>query len=261
VTFQTCKTTALAAAIVGTLAVSPVMAQETSDSSSELDGWDFTIAPYLFAAGLEGDVAAFGLPTVSVDASFGDIADNLEMALAAYGEARRDRLGIYLDFLYLDIETSENITPGPFFTGVTLSAQTLIVTPMIEYRVYDRDGATLDSMAGARIWDVDVGLNVSSGLLAGVNASDGDSWADPVLGLKGQMEITDKLTLGGWGMVGGFGANSDFMWDAYLNANYAFVDWFALELGYRGLGVDYQDGGFVFDVTMSGPMIAAVFTF
>ncbi|TIT60522.1 MAG: hypothetical protein E5W63_13900, partial [Mesorhizobium sp.] len=36
-------------------------------------GWTYSIAPYFWAAGLSGDVTQFGLPTVHLDASFGDI--------------------------------------------------------------------------------------------------------------------------------------------------------------------------------------------
>lgn len=37
------------------------------------EGWTFALAPYLWAAGLSGDVVKFGLPAVDVDSSFSDI--------------------------------------------------------------------------------------------------------------------------------------------------------------------------------------------
>ena len=51
-------------------------------------GWTFTFSPYFWVAGLEGDMAQFGLPSVSVDASFSDLFDHLDFAAATMAEAR-----------------------------------------------------------------------------------------------------------------------------------------------------------------------------
>jgi hypothetical protein len=49
--------------------------------------WTFTIAPYLWAAGLQGDIGLFGRQPVHVDMSFGDIFDNLRFGGMVVGEA------------------------------------------------------------------------------------------------------------------------------------------------------------------------------
>ena len=65
----------------------------------------------------------------------------------------------------------------------------------------------------------------------------------------------------GWGIIGGFGAGSKFMWDVMGGLGYAFTESSSIVAGYRGLGVDYRNDGFVFDVIQHGPIIGAVFKF
>lgn len=88
-------------------------------------------------------------------------------------------------------------------------------------------------------------------------------WVDPFIGLRARCELTDHLYVVAKGDVGGFGVSSDFTWQCYgamgchLNKGKSA----AVELGYRHLGVDYQDGGFVYDVALSGVMLSFGFKF
>src|SRR4051812_44657979 len=59
--------------------------------------WTFTLAPYVWAAGLQGKVAQFGLPEVDVDATFGDILKHFDIGVMAAGEVRHDRFSIATD--------------------------------------------------------------------------------------------------------------------------------------------------------------------
>jgi hypothetical protein len=49
-------------------------------------------------------------------------------------------------------------------------------------------------------------------------------------------------------MIGGFGAGSDVTWDLLGSVGYQWNERFAIVAGYRALGVDYDDDGFVYDV-------------
>jgi hypothetical protein len=51
------------------------------------------------------------------------------------------------------------------------------------------------------------------------------------------------------------------MWDVMGGVGYRFTDSFSTLLGYRALGVDYRDDGFVFDVVQQGPILGLVFRF
>ena len=80
-------------------------------------GWTFAIAPYLWASGLSGDVASFGLPTVALNADFGDILSNLDLAAMAMAEARYDRFSVFGDVMYTKISSGKATPKGILATG------------------------------------------------------------------------------------------------------------------------------------------------
>ena len=84
---------------------------------------------------------------------------------------------------------------------------------------------------------------------------------DPVVGLKGRLELGSDFYLTGWGIIGGFGVSSKFMWDVMGGLGYQFSDTFSMLAGYRGLGVNYRNDGFLYDVVQNGPILGFVFRF
>jgi hypothetical protein len=84
------------AAVLALGAGGPAGAQDTAATAA--GGWSFGLTPYIWFASLKGDVATLsGLPPVSVDADFGDIIENTDIALMLAAEARRGRFGIVTD--------------------------------------------------------------------------------------------------------------------------------------------------------------------
>ncbi len=79
--------------------VSPLLTQDPKPAEVP-EGWTFSIAPYLWMAGISGETAQFGLPTVDIDADFGDILRHLDFAFMAAGEARYDRFSVIGDVIY-----------------------------------------------------------------------------------------------------------------------------------------------------------------
>jgi len=68
----------LAMSLAGTI----ILFLPASGLADENGGWSFSFTPYIFAVGLEGDVAT--LPpaaSAEVDVPFSDILDNLDLAL------------------------------------------------------------------------------------------------------------------------------------------------------------------------------------
>src|SRR5262249_61422997 len=67
-------------------------------------GWQVTVIPYLWAAGLSGDVTVRGV-TVSPDASFIDVLQASDSILGFQGhlEVTRGRLGGFADLFYMKL--------------------------------------------------------------------------------------------------------------------------------------------------------------
>lgn len=223
--------------------------------------WQITIAPYLWMAGLNGDTAVFGFPEVEVDQSFSDILKALDIGAMAVTEIRYGRFGLFTDLIYAKVSDSSATPFGILADSAELTSQTLTFTAAPEFRIVDGQRGSLDVMAGARLWWVDNDLSFSGGVLDGVSASDSETWVDPIIGAKGRFDLTSKVFVNGWAMAGGFGVSSDFTWDLMGGLGYQFNRTFSAELGYRAMGVDYEDDGFVYDMVQHGPITGLIVRF
>ncbi len=222
-------------------------------------GWTFSVAPYFWAAGLSGEVGQFGLPPVDVDASFSDIFDHLDFAAMAIAEARYDRYSIFGDIMYSKISGSAGTPRGILASSATVSSETFAGLIGAGYALIDTEAARLEVVGGARVWSVDNDISFSGGILDGVSVSDGATWVDAMAGLRGNYSITPKVYLTGWGLVGG--GEADLDWDVAGAIGYRFNDKVSAVAGYRALGVDYSNDGFVFDVVEQGPILGLVVRF
>jgi hypothetical protein len=127
------------------------------------------------------------------------------------------------------------------------------------YTVLRDQSSYLDVVAGIKIWDVSSELSFNGGLLDGVSRSDGATWVDGVVGLRGNYFVTPHLYLTAWGYVGAGAADID--WDVAGGLGYKFNDRFSAVAGYRALGVDYDKDGFAFDAVQQGPIAGLVIHF
>lgn len=238
--------------------------QETGQeppSTPASSGWSFGFAPYLWASGMEGDVATLPpAPPAQVDAGFDDILESMDIAFMGIAELRKDRFGVLADLLYMKL-SADGETPGPLFNGADLDLEAFIGTFEGSYRAVESDLGHLDLLAGVRVWSVTTELTLGAGLLPARQREDSETWVDPVIGVQGRLDLGSGFHLMGMGNVGGFGVASDITWDVFAGLGYQANDWFAPVIGYRHLEVDYDKGDFLFDVEMSGPLIGGVLRF
>jgi hypothetical protein len=232
------------------------------------DEWTLTVAPYFWAAGIDGDVGIFGQDPVNIDESFGDILKDLKFGAMALTELSNGTWGVFVDVIYAKTEADGSATRTIGGVPVALSASvgtsSFTGTIMGEYRIYTEPTATVDLMAGARIWDVDndidLALTAGGAPIAAFSGSDGATWVDPIVGAKARYNIDESWYLTGFAAIGGFGAGSDVTWDLLGGVGYQYNDWLSFT-GYRALGVDYDKDGFDYDVVQHGPILGTVMKF
>lgn len=232
-------------------------------ASDGMDSWEFNIAPYAWLAGQKGTVATLpGLPSADIDISFSDdILGNINGALMLLGEARKGSFGFAMDVAYTDIE-SDSAIPGQYFTTLTSRTKNWMVSAGGFYRFFNKEQSFLDGMAGVRYWSVDSDLTLSGGPLGSYAIDNSEDWFDPVVGIKGMTRIgASKFFVNGFFIIGGFGAGSDFMWDANLNLGYQWTETFSTTVGYRYLDVDYERGDFLYDVSQDGIILGLSWRF
>lgn len=222
-------------------------------------GWTFTVAPYFWMAGISGDTAQFGLPEVHMDADFGDVLSNLDFAFMAAGEARYDRFSVFGDVIYTKLGADASTPAGILADSVDVTSKTFAGLLGVGYSVLESPSGHLDIVGGVRVWSVDTTIGFSGGLLDGREGDDGDTWVDGIAGLRGNYFFTPEFYMTGWGLIGAGGADID--WDVALALGYKFNDKVSAVAGYRALGVNYSNDGFVFDAVQQGPIIGVAFHF
>lgn len=216
--------------------------------------WSAQVTLYGWGAGVGGDFTPFtGAPTLSFDKSLSEVLEDLDAAFFATGLARRGNLVFFGDLTYTSSSRSGLIPPGLPATGeVTLKSITLAAG-----RRFDAGGGTtVDLLGGLRGWDIDGAITTP-----GPSIAPSASFIDPILAVRVNTPLSDRWSVLSYADIGGFGAGSDFTWQAAVTANWQARDNLWLSVGWRHLAVDYSDGGTVFDGAMSGPLVGLTLQF
>jgi len=257
-----------------------MLPQEAPPVAAERPNWALQVTPYMWAAGLDGHISPFQRgPTVSVDKSFSDVLDDLNLGGFVNIWGRYDRFVLSGDVMYVDTTDSHAAGPLPAFQipglgvpippGASVKADVdtkeFMATLQGGYRVVDTPEFTLDALGGARFWYIsnDITVTASHPAIGSRTASHRESfgWVDPVVGLRAFIPVTEKVSIQAQADIGGFGAGSDLTWSVLATLNYNFSDHLSASAGYKVLDVDYDHNGHVFDTRLSGPVLGATYRF
>lgn len=266
----------LSCALFAAVCTAPAGAQESlPEGRTSAEGWQFSIAPYVWGVMINGDVTIAGAET-SVDTGIIEIIEDSDSIFAFQGhfEVMKGKFGAYLDGTYLDVGVDSDVGP----VDVDSDTQVISADFAAFYRVLDRplgaapsgdDGRRLrlDVIAGARYTSLDVDLGVSAGPLS-TSFDNGKNWTDPIVGGRVIYDLTDRLVLLSRSDIGGFGAGSDFTWSGLATLGYRFELFGAQAMalgGYRALYQDFEEGSglnkFAWDLWLHGPIIGMVVKF
>lgn len=216
------------------------------------------VTGYLFGSAIEGRVSSTpALPPANIDLSFSDILEDLDFGFMTAVEVRKGRLGFVGDLMYSHVSPSATV-PGPLPLSGTLDQKSLTLQGNILYRLQETDALSLDLGAGLRYWNI---KNVGTVSPGPIGFSHRETWVDPVVVARMTARLDGPWSVTLAGDVGGSGAGSDLTWQLLGTINYQKNDRFTFRVGYRVLSVDYDRGGFVYDVTMQGPVIGVSMSF
>lgn len=219
--------------------------------------WRSDLAVYLWGSGLDGTVG-IGEREADVNMSFSDILDDLQFgAMAGYSASNGD-WAFMADAVIANVGVTERGEQG------ILRADVDVDVTILEADLGWEASDTFRLFAGARYVDLSSDLEVRIANQT-FRASGGESWVDPVVGLRWSTPPGSRWSFWLRGDVGGFGVGSDLSWNAVASAAYHFNDRIALGLGYRILDIDYDDGTgasrFRYDVQQSGIVSGLIFSF
>lgn len=275
----------------------------TTPDGVSTSGWTLQFTTYGWVPWLTGEAKIAGR-SFDVDVGPQDIFKNLDWsqipAWMSYMEARNGRLSLFNDIVYSKIAGSAD-----FAKTVTRRVATLTLGGEIEadyeqatveagaaYEVWSSGshgsaGVTaIDVLAGIRYWHQEASLsaNVNATLsiegprgLIGLSRSGNRvfaksgsvDWVDPIVGARLRHQVAPGQELVLRGDIGGFGAGSDFSWQAIGTYNWQMCTVGSLVLngyaGYRALQVDYEQGSglkeYKYDVLQHGPVFGLTTNF
>jgi hypothetical protein len=242
-----------------------IFALSTVPASAD-DSWQFRLTPYLWFAGLKGDLATIpGSPPASIDISPSQAIEDTEVGLMLLFDAKRGRHGVFADFLYTDVRSDEDLLPPPIALTLRSVSKTTILSLAYQYELHNEDRAVVDLIVGGRYWDIDTELKFGSGTggpLDGRKLTNDESWIDPMVGIKGRMPLGDTAFYAqGGAVIGGFNVGSDLFYELSGAIGYQWTPAIGTAIGYRMFDVDYEDGGFVYDARQEGWQVGLTWAF
>ena len=233
----------------------PGNAQWTTRGSPSDKGWRFALTPYVWLAGIDGDVGVG--PLVShVNLSTGDVLDHLQFAFSLYGEVRRQWFVGGTDLFYASVGGAKAVV----FRGDTgtfnLTDRQTIVNPFVGYSVGNATW-TLDVLAGARYWRTRDRLSVDRPNGQSRDFTSTTDWWDAVGGLRLTGTIIPRLPFTIGGDAGGGGAKND--WQVHGDVAYKVSSIWNVGVSYRYLSVDYAKSPLTLDLAFKGFVIAGTY--
>lgn len=211
----------------------------------EADTWEFNFMLYAWLPWMELETAG----GIEADIGADDILNNMDMTAQFEFEARKDRWGISVDVLYLDMSTDQS---GRILDDVSLKAW--LVTPRFSYRAWEGDRGFVDLQAGLRYYWLEVDVQGRGT----VNRSTSSDIWDGVIGARAHYNLSEHWYVPLLVDVGA--GDSDFLTQAYAGLSYRFkhVD---AALGFRLMYNDFGDGAPLKNQLIYGPVISAKITF
>jgi hypothetical protein len=224
------------------------------------DGWTFAVSPYAWLPGISTSLET-SRGTINADMSTGDTIANLDFAFMGAAEARKDRWGLIVDFMYADLTAKEDTPLGALWSKAEVQTKLAATTVYAGYRVLENEKAAVDVLAGGRFYTLDVTARLDAGRLPAKSRSYSDDWADPVVGLRGRYNFNEKWYATALADAGGFSGNKDSSWQAFGSVGYQFNARWSVQGGWRYMDITKEIDGRDLSIDLSGPLVGLTYRF
>lgn len=250
---QTIMLAVLLAVSYSSISSAGVLRDDKSDSD-----WEILLTPYLWGTSLDGTSAIGMLPPLPIDASFGDILDNLNMALSLHTEFHRGKWAFVIDPMYVSLEI--NLTTPVPDVSPKIEVDMLLVEAWTAYKI----NPNWELLGGIRWQDQDIAIS-SPGLpdppFPGTGFGVEDDWLDWFAGARFTSPIGQNWIMAVRGDVV-FAGDSDTSYNVVIFFNRRFGKNKALNLGYRYFEDDYDNSPtYAWDMKQEGPVIGYTWSF
>jgi hypothetical protein len=237
--------------IAVSLLLIPILFSTSLAAESDPDKWQFKITPYLWIATIKGNTDSAG-DDIDFDTDYNFLSlDNLDGAFFIAASASKGRWTWQTDLIYLSF--GDNITIGPIDTGIDLKGGIIELSAAYKLQRFERT----EILFGARR----VSLDIDIILTPGPQTSGGQTWLDPIVGLRYIRPLGERWQAIGRLDLGGFGVSSDLTVNVLAGAGFSMTRHSSLFLGYRYLKLDFAEGDILADLTAKGLALGVEFNF
>ena len=182
------------AGLAAVLVAAPTMAADAQMPPPETAPepvWTFTVEPFFWAASLDGRAGVHGLGPVDVNIDFDQIFNHIDWwppPVMLNGEARNGQLRSFHRVHLPGTRGRWNrARPVPHFGPEDLDM--VLWTFGGSYRVVENGTATLDVLAGGRLWSLNSDLTLAGPRGNVIQDSDSKTWVDPQIGVAGSVDL------------------------------------------------------------------------
>ena len=248
-----------------------------SPFGTKKDQWEFLVIAYFWTLGLTGE-SGIGDNVSDFDITFLDLADELAFGLMGHFEAKRNKWGGLLDFMYSKLKPEGSIpdpsglqdikTTSDFKMFVFEAAAVYEVARWSFIRGAPRVPnpepplVVLELLGGGRLWHLSLDVDLQNAPPPFPSQVSGDkTWFDFMVGGRIKLLLDNGLHLAVRTDAGGFdlGFSSTFSWNLVASITYEFRNRISTGFAYRMLYDNYQDGSgdnrFLFKTWMYGPAV------
>ena len=213
--------------ILGLCTICPLTSLAQDDKAEKR--WNFTIAPYIYAPTVSGDVLINNNPGMIP-------SSNLNLGGMLYLEAYTPKWSIATDLMFMDVST--DITMNISGREGTLNIKPTIVGLYFLRRV----AKWFEVGIGGRLISSKTNLLVPAGaILSEINTEFNSAIVDPLIVTRFTFLKTEKWQISMRGDVGAFGLLGYFTWLVNPYAGFKISKMFEVNLGYRVLSMYHDD--------------------
>ena len=162
------------------------------------DRWTITVAPYLWAAAMDGNATVAGIKS-DVDVPVEDVLKDLSFGAMLAVDVEKGRFGIGFNGLFARVSPDSKV--GDIKIDVTSDSGQLAILPF--YRLVEWQYGTSSSGAPLRLVVApEAGfrftyMRTEIDVHPGRTVDGSESWVDPLIGSRIGLELTDN-----WGIIG-----------------------------------------------------------
>lgn len=237
---------------VAVAATASLAAQDAPDGKE----WEVAFTPYLWIAGIDGDIGIPRGEEVEIDKSFSDTLSDLKFAFMGALDVKHGRIVALVDVMYLSVGADVEGSLEPQFFEGEVDSSVFVSTAAVGYRVVDQGPMFVDLVAGARI----VSLKADVELTGPLTTRERDESKSNVAALVGGRVRVPFGKNWGAALYGDVGTGG-VRWQMLGTLQWDISDHWRLLGGYRHMAIKHDKERFNFDISLSGPIFGVSYRF